>query len=165
MSAKRTDDQGADVSNGPGKNQESDASKKHVERIVLQYLQSKGYTSAEQALREDARLDSDNEISLEDLANVFPSDEIGTDINVPSWILMYNQAEQGNPDIYSQSYGNLRRWIDTSLDMYKSELFATSYPLFVHSFLDLMERDLCEKGKRFYHYIIHTSSENLNIRI
>ncbi|KAJ1677595.1 Transcription initiation factor TFIID subunit 5, partial [Spiromyces aspiralis] len=161
---KPGDDAGSDrTGNGPSA-KEQDASKKHVERIVLQYLQSKGYKSAEQALREEADLNAgeNNEISLEELAKMFPTDETSDDVNVPSWILMYNQAEQGNPDAYGQSYSSLRRWIDMSLDIYKNELFAVSYPLFVHSFLDLMARDLCEKGTEFLqkykddHLVLHS---------
>ncbi|KAJ1922302.1 Transcription initiation factor TFIID subunit 5 [Mycoemilia scoparia] len=147
--------------NGAPKGKDSEQTNKHVEMILAQYLKSKGYASAEQALREDASLDQEKEISLEELAKIFPNEEIGSDINIPSWVLMYNQAEQGNPDAYAQSYGELRRWIDTSLDMYKNELFAVSYPLFIHSYLDLMERDLCEKGKEFMdkykgdHMVLH----------
>ncbi|KAJ1907313.1 Transcription initiation factor TFIID subunit 5 [Coemansia sp. IMI 209127] len=124
------------------------ASQKHIEKIVLQYLKSKGYKDAEKALREDAMLDI-SETTLTDLANAFPASEVGSDASVPSWILFYNEAEQGNPDAYNQSYKELRRWIDSSLDVYKHELYAASYPIFAHSYMDLLHRGLCEKASEF----------------
>ncbi|KAJ1901180.1 Transcription initiation factor TFIID subunit 5 [Kickxella alabastrina] len=126
----------------------SGASQKQVEKIVLQYLKSKGYKDAEKALRENANIDG-LETTLSDLASAFPSNEVGSDANIPNWILFYNEAEQGNPDAYSQSYRELRRWIDSSLDVYKHELYAASYPIFVHSYMDLLVRGLAEKAEEF----------------
>ncbi|KAJ1964707.1 Transcription initiation factor TFIID subunit 5 [Dipsacomyces acuminosporus] len=134
--------------NGSSSTGNSGVSQKHVEKIVLQYLKDKGYHDAEKALREDAKLDR-METTLADMASAFPAGEVGSDASVPNWILFYNEAEQGNPDAYSQSYGELRRWIDSSLDVYKHELYAVSYPIFVHSYLDLLARGLCEKAAEF----------------
>ncbi|KAJ2556796.1 Transcription initiation factor TFIID subunit 5 [Coemansia sp. RSA 1933] len=124
------------------------ASQKHIEKIVLQYLKAKGYNDAEKALRDNAMLDM-SETTLNDLANAFPASEVGSDTSVPSWIMFYNEAEQGNPDAYNQSYKELRRWIDSSLDVYKHELYAASYPIFAHSYMDLLHRGLCEKASEF----------------
>ncbi|KAJ1993654.1 Transcription initiation factor TFIID subunit 5 [Coemansia umbellata] len=135
---------GASSAGAGGRN----ASQKHIEKIVLQYLKSKGYKDAEKALRENAMLDT-AETTLGDLSNAFPASEVGSDASVPNWILFYNEAEQGNPDAYSQSYKELRRWIDNSLDVYKHELYAASYPIFVHSYLDLLGRELYEKAAEF----------------
>ncbi|KAI9471587.1 Transcription initiation factor TFIID subunit 5 [Coemansia sp. RSA 989] len=124
------------------------ASQKQVEKVVLQYLKSKGYKNAEKALREDATMDG-METTLGDLASAFPANEMGSDASVPEWVMFYSEAEQGNPDAYSQSYRELRRWIDSSLDIYKHELYAVSYPIFVHAFLDLHMRGLHEKAAEF----------------
>ncbi|KAJ1950121.1 Transcription initiation factor TFIID subunit 5 [Linderina macrospora] len=138
------------------------ASQKQVEKIVLQYLQDKGYKEAEKALRSDAKLEG-SESTLADLAGGFPANEVGSDASVPSWVLFYNEAEQGNPDAYNQSYGSLRRWIDSSLDVYKHELYAASYPVFVHAYLDLLARGLTEKADEFIgkyagdHVVYHAS--------
>ncbi|KAJ2787582.1 Transcription initiation factor TFIID subunit 5 [Coemansia interrupta] len=139
---------GAGSGNGSGSSGGRQASQKKVEKVVLQFLKSKGYKDAEKALRENARLD-DAETTLGDLANVFPGNEVGSDASVPNWIMFYNEAEEGNPDAYSQSYRELRRWIDSSLDVYKHELYAASYPIFVHSYVDLLMRGLGEKAEEF----------------
>ncbi|KAJ1759791.1 Transcription initiation factor TFIID subunit 5 [Coemansia sp. RSA 1752] len=124
------------------------ASQKQVEKIVLQYLKTKGYRNAEKALREDAIMDG-AETTIGDLASVFPASEMGSDANVPEWVLFYSEAEQGNPDAYSQSYRELRRWTDSSLDVYRHELYAVSFPIFVHAYLDLHMRGLHEKAAEF----------------
>ncbi|KAJ2502767.1 Transcription initiation factor TFIID subunit 5 [Coemansia sp. RSA 1972] len=124
------------------------ASQKQVEKIVLQYLKTKGYRNAEKALREDAIMDG-AETTIGDLASVFPASEMGSDANVPEWVLFYSEAEQGNPDAYSQSYRELRRWTDSSLDVYRHELYAASFPIFVHAYLDLHMRGLHEKAAEF----------------
>ncbi|KAJ2808725.1 Transcription initiation factor TFIID subunit 5 [Coemansia guatemalensis] len=139
---------GAGSSNNNNNSNKNQAPSKQIEKIVLQYLKSKGYKDAEKALREDAMLEG-NDSTLGDLASAFPASEMGADASVPSWILFYNEAEQGNPDAYRQSYRELRRWIDSSLDAYKHELYAASYPIFVQSYLDLHTRGLHEKAAEF----------------
>ncbi|KAJ2591802.1 Transcription initiation factor TFIID subunit 5 [Coemansia sp. RSA 1722] len=141
---------GSTAASGSTGKQQTAQQQKKVEKIVLQYLKSKGYKDAEKALRENASLDG-IETTLADLASAFPGNEVGADASVPNWILFYNEAEQGNPDAYSQSYRELRRWIDSSLDVYKHELYAASYPIFVHSYMDLLARGLAEKAEEFMH--------------
>ncbi|KAJ2901034.1 Transcription initiation factor TFIID subunit 5, partial [Coemansia aciculifera] len=147
-----------------GADSNSNGSGKQVEKVVLQYLKSKGYREAERALRADAKLTAGQESStLSSLASAFPGSEAGADASVPSWILFYNSAEEGNPDAYNQSYGALRRWISSSLDAYKGELYAASYPVFVHAYLDLLMRGLDEKAAEFMgrygddHSVLHGS--------
>ncbi|KAJ2726470.1 Transcription initiation factor TFIID subunit 5 [Coemansia sp. Benny D115] len=142
---------GTSTPSAPGGNVSSTGrtgSQKQVEKIVLQFLKAKGYKDAEKALRENASLDG-LESTIGDLANAFPASEVGADASVPNWIMFYSEAEEGNPDAYAQSYGELRRWIDSSLDVYKHELYAASYPIFVNSYLDLLGRGLEEKAAEF----------------
>ncbi|KAJ2261955.1 Transcription initiation factor TFIID subunit 5 [Coemansia sp. RSA 376] len=147
---------GADSSTGPSATTQTAGSnvngrtgpQKQVEKVVLQFLKTKGYREAEKALRADAKL-SGQESTLGDLSQTFPGSEMGSDASVPNWILFYNEAEEGNPDAYNQSYGALRRWIDSSLDVYKHELYAASYPVFVHAYLDLLMRGLGGKAAEF----------------
>ncbi|ORX67172.1 WD40 repeat-like protein [Linderina pennispora] len=128
--AKDTDGTSGDA--GGSSSSKARTSQKQVEKIVLQYLQDKGYKEAEKALRNDAKLEG-SESTLADLASGFPANEVGADAS----------------DAYNQSYGSLRRWIDSSLDVYKHELYAASYPVFVHAYLDLLMRGLGEKAQEF----------------
>ncbi|RKP37739.1 WD40-repeat-containing domain protein [Dimargaris cristalligena] len=114
----------------------------NVDRIVLQYLQSKGYSKAAASLASEAPVQS-----LVELADQFQPNE---DVSVPNYILFYNDAEQGNPDIYRSSYGQLRNWIERSLELYQPELLTISYPIFVHAYLDLVTKQLPDHARTFW---------------
>jgi hypothetical protein len=99
---------GEDISSAGGdatKNQEQ------LDRIVLGYLKRKGYRLTEDAFKREARLQTLNELSCE----LQP----GADASIPNYVLYYSQAEQGDPGVYQRSFEALRRWLDTSLDMYR----------------------------------------------
>ncbi|KAG0055098.1 Transcription initiation factor TFIID subunit 5 [Gryganskiella cystojenkinii] len=63
--------------------------------------------------------------------------------------MLLNKAEMANPDAYEQAYSSLRLWVENSLDLYKPELIAVLYPLFVHSYLNLVDRALKNQAKHF----------------
>ncbi|KAJ9085554.1 Transcription initiation factor TFIID subunit 5 [Entomophthora muscae] len=54
------------------------------------------------------------------------------------------------PDTYLSGYSKLRSWINDSLDLYKPELLAFLFPLFVHSYLDLVSKNSIEKAFNFF---------------
>ncbi|KAG7392939.1 Transcription initiation factor TFIID subunit 5 [Phytophthora pseudosyringae] len=57
----------------------------------------------------------------------------------------------GNPGAYDEAYGKLLDWICNSLDMYRNELHAVAFPIFVHCFLELLSKGLVEAGRGFFH--------------
>ncbi|KAI8062763.1 WD40-repeat-containing domain protein [Gilbertella persicaria] len=69
-------------------------------------------------------------------------------------------------DAYDLSYKSLREWIENSLDWYKPELRSVLYPIFVHSYLDLVGKHLTDKAKPFFntykrdHVELHTIDLN-----
>ncbi|KAK9759486.1 Transcription initiation factor TFIID subunit 5, partial [Basidiobolus ranarum] len=83
-----------------------------ADKVVLSYLSKKGYRQTETMLRHEAKVQSLNEL----VATDFTSQD---EASVPDYLLFYNEAEQGNPDAYGDSYLSLRRWIENSLDLYK----------------------------------------------
>ncbi|EPY49888.1 SAGA complex subunit/TATA-binding protein associated factor/transcription factor TFIID complex subunit Taf5 [Schizosaccharomyces cryophilus OY26] len=96
-----------------------------LNRIVLDYLAKKGYARTEAMLRLEA---SDSGISVEEkLKNI-----------------------RETPDAYAHTYTLLRDWVDSSLELYKSELRRILFPIFVHSFLDLLSLDRYDTAKQFY---------------
>ncbi|KAL0080985.1 WD40-repeat-containing domain protein [Phycomyces blakesleeanus] len=86
--------------------------------------------------------------------------------SVPSHVLKYKDAEQGDPDAYNVSYKSLREWIENSLDWYKPELRSVLFPIFVHAHLDLVSKNLPEQAKYFMetykddHVELHTPDLN-----
>ena len=71
------------------------------------------------------------------------------------------KKRENDPDVYHTAYSMLRRWVDTSLDLYKPELSRLLYPLFIHCFLELISKNFVQQAKLFYdkfksdHLILH----------
>lgn len=68
---------------------------------------------------------------------------------------------ESDPELYSRAYSILRRWVETSLDLYKPELNRLLYPLFVHCYFELVSKGHVKEAKVFYdkysdeHKILH----------
>ncbi|RLN65447.1 hypothetical protein BBJ29_001136 [Phytophthora kernoviae] len=56
----------------------------------------------------------------------------------------------GDPVAYDEAYGKLLDWICNSLDMYRSELHAVAFPVFLHCFLELISKGYSEPARKFY---------------
>ncbi|KAF9582390.1 Transcription initiation factor TFIID subunit 5 [Lunasporangiospora selenospora] len=104
-----------------------------VDKIVLHYLNQKGYKQAELALKREANL-----MTLDELQSA--AAQSGT---------IRENAEMSDPDAYDVAYSSLKRWVENSLDLYKPELMAILFPLFVHSYLNLVSRGLKDQAKKF----------------
>lgn len=78
-------------------------------KVVLAYLRRKNFRNAESAFRDDAKLESLEEMTFRLKAL--------SDASVSNYILFHN-AEEG-PDRYDESYNHLRRWVEQSLDRFK----------------------------------------------
>eukprot|EP01083_Nonionella_stella_P018031 50424_1 len=119
-------------------------SEKELDQLVLKYLSSRGYTSAVDNLQKEAGIGNTQSISIMAL-------QLGLDshTSIMKSIQHYNRAEC-SPDWYEKSFSHLVSWIDRSLDMYKHELVAVEYPVFVHFFLDLVEKNFPMDATRFY---------------
>lgn len=57
----------------------------------------------------------------------------------------------GDPEAYDEAYAQLMDWVCNSLDLYKYELHAVAFPLFVHCFLELMAKGFADHATRFLH--------------
>ncbi|KAI5962573.1 TAF5 [Candida pseudojiufengensis] len=68
---------------------------------------------------------------------------------------------ENDPETYFTAYSMLRKWVESSLDLYKPELSRVLYPLFIHSLLDLITKGYDVKAKQFFdrfkidHEILH----------
>ncbi|KAG2731089.1 hypothetical protein G9P44_006238 [Scheffersomyces stipitis] len=71
------------------------------------------------------------------------------------------KKRENDPDVYFTVYSMLKKWVDTSLDLYKPELSRVLYPLFIHCFFELISKNFVDSGKRFFdkfksdHIILH----------
>lgn len=142
----------------------------NLDLLLVKYLQQKGYKDSETALRAEGKLTSIQELhaELQKFLSATATTAPGTNGNIsgsnngpvppaaaieaslPNWILFYNEDEANHPDVYETSYTKLRRWVDNSIDRYKPELKPILYPLFVHSYLDLIFKNLTDLAQQFF---------------
>ena len=85
-------------------------SEEPLDRIVLRYLQKRGYTDAERALRTEAKIASVSQMAL--------VPHLGADASIADHILYYNEADS-DPEALVEGYRLLREWTHHSLDLYK----------------------------------------------
>lgn len=57
---------------------------------------------------------------------------------------------ENDPEVYYRAYSTLRSWVYSSLDLYKPELFRVLYPLFVHCYLELVSKGFVAQAKTFF---------------
>lgn len=68
---------------------------------------------------------------------------------------------ESDPEIYFTAYSMLRRWVGSSLDLYKPELSRVLYPLYIHCFLELISKGFSSEAKLFFdkfrsdHLVLH----------
>ncbi|KAK3257296.1 hypothetical protein CYMTET_33611, partial [Cymbomonas tetramitiformis] len=80
------------------------------ESAVLKYLKQKGYKSAEEAFKHEAKVHSSEHMAIHHTLDV--------DTSVTNQVLFYN-SEENDPNRYKESYSKLRDWVESSLDQYK----------------------------------------------
>lgn len=109
-----------------------------ADRLVLEYLRKRGYKTAEMALlQHDMKGPNLKDMHVdEDLRSVLMLGNVGG-------------LGEGGFVAGREAYEELRRWVDGSLDIYKGELTAVLYPMFVHVFLEMVKRGEWVGGRRF----------------
>ncbi|KAK6459019.1 TFIID and SAGA subunit [Scheffersomyces xylosifermentans] len=71
------------------------------------------------------------------------------------------KKRENDPDVYFTAYSMLRKWVDTSLDLYKPELSRVLYPIFIHCFFELVSKNFIPQAKKFFdkfksdHEVLH----------
>ncbi|KAI8332903.1 WD40-repeat-containing domain protein [Chlamydoabsidia padenii] len=131
--------------------------------LVMSYLKKEGYTATEEVFLKElngipVNLSSDKN---SDIGETTQANEPLTTTTTTT-TLMSNSDTNDDPVTYDISYKNLREWIENSLDWYKSELRSVLFPIFVHAYLDLVQKRQVEQAKDFFtayhtdHIELHT---------
>lgn len=145
-----------------------------LNRIVLEYLNKKGYTKTEAMLRlESARTatpaggsNSSNNSSNNTTASGNNSPRTGSRSSTPTQQQQQQQQQRyeqkpEDPTAYIRGYCSLKNWTDSSLDLYQPELRRVLYPIFVHVFLELINKNHSTEAKKFFdefsvdHSVLH----------
>lgn len=108
-----------------------------ISRLVLEYLSKKGFTQTEAMLRLEQ-----SKIMGPSTSNLTPSSA------------QFDGSMNDMITLYSRAYSMLHSWMDNSLEMYKYELEKFMYPIFVHSYLNLIKLNL-EQARTFFEKFKH----------
>uniref|UniRef100_A0A2P2MAH5 Uncharacterized protein MANES_16G128700 n=1 Tax=Rhizophora mucronata TaxID=61149 RepID=A0A2P2MAH5_RHIMU len=114
-----------------------------VVKFVEAYLKKKGFKQAELAFQDEVQNNS-NANSL----------DLHSDPHFSSLLLSLSQSED-SPARYQDEYSKLRSWTYSSLDMYKHELLRVLYPIFIHSYMDLVAKGHIQEGKSWSPNLSH----------
>ncbi|XVE71255.1 hypothetical protein DITRI_Ditri10aG0136100 [Diplodiscus trichospermus] len=107
-----------------------------VNNFVAAYLKKKGFKEAEQL--------------LEDLQNKDSTPiDFHSDPQLAKFIHHFSQSEDDVAQ-YQDGYRKLRSWAYSSLDLYKHELLRVLYPVFIHSFMDLVAKGHLQEARAFF---------------
>ncbi|KAH1131620.1 hypothetical protein J1N35_002998 [Gossypium stocksii] len=120
-----------------------------VNSFVAAYLKKKGFKEAEQL--------------LEDLQNKESAPiDFHNDPDLAKFIHHFSQSED---DVarYQDGYSKLRSWTYSSLDLYKHELLRVLYPVFIHSFMDLVAKGHLREARTFFN-AFHEDHELMHSR-
>ncbi|KAJ7521127.1 hypothetical protein O6H91_19G039200 [Diphasiastrum complanatum] len=116
-----------------------------IEKAVLAYLKSKGYRAAELAFQDEQQKQQQHP-SPKSLPTPQPS---MLSPSVVNHILLYSKSDN-EASRYKEGYSKLRLWVHSSLDLYKNELLRILYPVFVHSFMDLVAKGFAQEARSFF---------------
>nr|ATI09805.1 TATA-box binding protein [Lysiphlebia japonica] len=102
---------------------------------VLQYLRKYKLKGTEELFRKEANL-----------VDVPVDDNQPTDSEVSSVLAAYKS--EGDPALYEKSYSELKKFVESALDIYKHELGTILYPVLVHMYLELVYNDHSEEAQQ-----------------
>ncbi|CEI89162.1 hypothetical protein RMCBS344292_03530 [Rhizopus microsporus] len=143
----------------------------NIDKMLVSYLQTKGFRATEAIFLRELRGET---VSLQDASAINKVDttqQQQQQQQQQSEVMVQDEEEQEedeeeDPDMYGVSYNSLREWIENSLDWYKPELRSVLFPIFVHSYLDLVSKGLPDKAQEFMkayrvdHVELHTPDLN-----
>ncbi|VEU23701.1 DEKNAAC104892 [Brettanomyces naardenensis] len=137
-----------------------------LNRLVLDYLNKKGYHQTEATLRiESTKIPGQPTIPLTTGNSNFskPAPAVSDRSNLQFQQQQFIQQQKASrqrqydedPKMFGRAYSMFRTWCENSLEMYKYELNKFLYPLFVYMFLSLIQRGDSGESRTFYEKFKH----------
>ncbi|CAH0489433.1 unnamed protein product [Peronospora farinosa] len=130
-----------------------------MDELLRKYLETRGYnvtkgeTRQHQVTEEERRrLVGEETGQIEDVTLATYAQHLGlTTLACTANHLLFYGLTDGNPETYDEAYQKLMDWICNSLDMYRKELHAVVFPVFVHCYLELLSKGFLEAGRCFFY--------------
>lgn len=132
-----------------------------LNRLVLEYLNKKGYHQTEATLRiESTKISGPQTIQLTPGNANFEKPKVATSsrsnlqYQQQQFVEEQNEAKRHqyaeDPKMFGRAYSIFRNWCENSLEMYRYELDKFLYPLFMYLYLSLIERHEPTEARSFY---------------
>lgn len=132
-----------------------------LNRLVLEYLNKKGYHQTEASLRiESTKLPGQPTIPFNEANTNFEqpetaeSDRSNLQFQQQQFIQKQKASRQRqfdeDPKMFGRAYSLYRTWCENSLEMYQYELDKFLFPLFVYLYLALIQRGDAGEARQFY---------------
>ncbi|XP_076169076.1 transcription initiation factor TFIID subunit 5-like isoform X2 [Ptiloglossa arizonensis] len=102
---------------------------------VLQLLRKYNLKGTEELFKKEANL-----------TDISPDEAQQTDSEVNSVLSAYKS--EGDPALYEKAYSELKKFVESSLDIYKHELGTILYPVLVHMYLELVYNNHSDEAKQ-----------------
>ncbi|KAG8034183.1 hypothetical protein G9C98_001267 [Cotesia typhae] len=102
---------------------------------MLQLLKKYNLKETEELFRKEANL-----------TNVPGDEKPQTDTEVNSVLAAYKS--EGDPVLYEKAYAELKKFVESYLDVYKHELATILYPVLVHMYLELVYNNHSKQAKQ-----------------
>ncbi|XP_058809234.1 transcription initiation factor TFIID subunit 5-like [Phymastichus coffea] len=108
---------------------------KSTKIALLQLLRKYNFKETEELFRKEANLE---DVSIDDVQQ--PESEVTSVLSA--------YKSEGDPALYEKSYSDLKKFVESSLDIYKHELGTILYPVLVHMYLELVYNNHSEEAKQ-----------------
>ncbi|KAK9828987.1 hypothetical protein WJX72_003246 [[Myrmecia] bisecta] len=104
-----------------------------LDRLVFQYLQKRKFLQAQRAFEHESRMNDGTAAAQAQQMALEPEKGFVEDL------LFYITADNDTAQ-YVSSFDKLAAWVDHSLDLYRNELSRVLYPVFLHCYLELVNK-------------------------
>ncbi|KAK9816395.1 hypothetical protein WJX74_004879 [Apatococcus lobatus] len=110
-----------------------------LDRLILQYLQKRGYTQARQSLSYETTASQAPDMTL--------APQVDPEKGIVEDLLLYLVADN-NQAQYARSFDSFAIWVDNSLDLYRGELQRLLYPTFTLCYLRLVRHSASSEAQQ-----------------
>ncbi len=141
----------ADGSEGSGG--EPKAAANEFDKLFGEYLRRRGFEVKLAKDYEAGKESATKEVSIRELASEM---RLGAHTQFMGQILQYSRAEASPAVAYTAAYDALRRWVDSSLDIYRRDLQKILWPLVMHVFLELIRKRFPTEAHKFLEAHVHS---------
>lgn len=127
-------------------------------KFVLDYLKRKGFSRSEAEFRLESAKTSTPPVTINNPKSS-GSANVPQSIQVPGGVVPIGGPVSGpigrtkaevSEDMNWRAYHSINKWVDNSLDLYQPELRRVLYPIFVHLYLDLINKRQVPAAQIFF---------------